>query len=400
MARMNHMDESYSQLQLVQQGARIDPDLIEMEAPTPRDLNRTGVLIPAYNEEPVMDATIDSLLRAGFSQVDIYIVDDRSTDRTAEIARARGVNVYTVPVNGGKARAQIQALEYFNLLNRYSWMIFLDGDTKIDPDFLKAMKEAAAKDPTAGLFLGQVKSVKNNHIFSASRAFDYTYGQEVNKTGQHNFNVVFVAPGCASMYKTDVLAKLKIDHMTLAEDMDLTMQVHRAGGRVVYVPKAIVNTQDPATFKDYHKQTLRWYRGFWQVVIKHGVFHPFKRKQRVDWYMIMLSADAIIFNRVLWLAVLAYAISWTSMFVALGIDVATAGVICFYCAWKTRRFDVLWKFPVYYWINYLNFYAYMRAFWEIMIRRKELLAWNKVKRYNFDDPGSGAKKADPTSLAQ
>lgn len=365
--------------------------IIDMELAALRDTDRTGVLIPAYNEEPVMDATIDSLLIAGFAKADIYIVDDLSSDRTAEIAHARGVNVYTVPVNGGKALAQIQALEYFNLLKRYTWMIFLDGDTKIDPNFLNAMKAAAAKDPTAGLFLGQVKSVKNSHIFSASRAFDYTYGQEVNKIGQHNFNVVFVAPGCASMYKTEVLSKLQIDHMTLAEDMDLTMQMHRAGGRVAYVPDAIVNTQDPGTFKDYHKQTLRWYRGYWQVVLKHQVLSIFKKKQRVDWYMIMLSADAIIFNRILWLGILAYAISWTSMFVALGIDIGTAFTICFYCAWKTRRFDVLWKFPAYYWFNYLNFYAYMRSFIEIIIQRKELLAWNKVKRYNFDDPSSAKK---------
>ena len=344
-----------------------------------------GVLIPAYNEEPVMDATIDSLLAAGFKARNIYIVDDRSTDRTCEIARARGVSVYTVPVNGGKAKAQIAALAHFQLIDRYDWMIFLDGDTKIDPNFLEEMTKAAINDPAVALFLGQVKSVPNNHLYSASRAFDYTYGQEVAKKGQHNFNCVFVAPGCASMYRTEVLKDLQIDHMTLAEDMDLTMQVHRTGNRVAYLESAVVNTQDPATFRDYHKQTLRWYRGFWQVVIKHGVFHPFKRKQRVDLYMLLLAADAIIFNRVFWLGVLVYLLGWGAAGWAVGIDVATAGVIALYVGWKTKRWDVITKFPAYYWINYLNFYAYFRAMIEIFILRKELLAWNKVKRYNFDE---------------
>ena len=348
-------------------------------------LPRIGVLIPAYNEEPVMDATIDSLLSAGFVVANIYIVDDRSTDRTCEIARARNVSVYTVPANGGKAKAQIAALTYFKLIEKYDWMIFLDGDTKIDKDFLREMTKAAIREPETALFLGQVKSVPNNHLFSASRAFDYTYGQEVAKKGQHNFNCVFVAPGCASMYRTAVLKDLKIDHMTLAEDMDLTMQVHRTGHRVAYLESAVVNTQDPATFKDYHKQTLRWYRGFWQVVIKHGVLHPFKRKQTVDLYMFLLAADAIIFNRVFWLGVLVYAIGWWAAGLAIGIDVVTAGVIAVFVARKTKRWDVITKFPVYYWINYLNFYAYFRAMIEIFILRKELLTWNKVKRYNFDD---------------
>ena len=358
-----------------------------------------GVLIPAYNEEPVLEGTVVALVAAGVERRDIFVIDDRSTDRTAEIAVELGVNIYTVPVNGGKARAQVQALEHWKLCDRYEWLAFLDGDTKVDEKFFSEMEAAIKKAPDTALFLGQVKSVYNDHIYSASRAFDYTYGQDVAKVGQHNFNVVFVAPGCASLYRTDVLRTLKINHMTLAEDMDLTMQVHRTGEAVSYVPTAIVNTQDPATFKDYHKQTLRWFRGFWQVTRIHKIFNPFARKQRVDWYMILLSADAVIFNRVFWLGVLIYVISWQAAALALFVDFATAGTISFYCAWKTKRWDVVWKFPAYYWMNYVNFYAYTRAFVEVIILRKELLAWNKVKRYSFDDPSKmeAAQQLDQTA---
>lgn len=346
---------------------------------------KIGVLIPAYNEEPVLKGTIDALVEAGMELHHIYVVDDRSTDRTAEIAVELGINIYTVPVNGGKARAQVQALSHFQLNERYEWLAFLDGDTKVDKDFFKEMIKAIKLQPDVALFLGQVKSVQNDHLFSASRAFDYTYGQEVGKVGQHKFNVVFVAPGCASLYRTDILKKLKINYMTLAEDMDLTMQVHRTGNRVSYVASAFVNTQDPGTFKDYHKQTLRWFRGFWQVTRIHKIFNPFTRKQRVDWYMIMVSADAIFFNRIFWLGVLVYLIDWSAGGLALAIDITTAGVISFYAAYRTKRWDVITKFPLYYWINYVNFYAYTRAFTEIIVLRMELLSWNKVARYNFED---------------
>ncbi len=361
--------------------------------PTPR----IATLIPAYNEEPVLKGTVDALVAAGAKRKDIYVVDDRSTDRTAEIAVELGVNIYTVPVNGGKAKAQIASLEYWKLCDKYEWIAFLDGDTKVDVHFFEEMELAIMKAPETALFLGQVKSVYNDHIYSASRAFDYTYGQDVAKVGQHNFNVVFVAPGCASLYRCDILKTLKINHETLAEDMDLTMQVHRTGEAVSYVPTAIVNTQDPATFKDYHKQTLRWFRGFWQVTKIHKIFNPLARKQRVDWYMIMLSADAVIFNRVFWLGVLVYVINWQAALLALGVDFATAGVISFYCAWKTKRWDVVWKFPAYYWINYVNFYAYCRAFIEVIILRKDKFGWNKVKRYDFDDQSkmANAPPSDP-----
>lgn len=345
--------------------------------------SKIGILIPAYNEELVIKGTIDALQIAGCLISDIYIVNDRSTDKTEEICHSLGLNIYTVPENGGKAKAQVAAFEHFRLLEKYDWLIFLDGDTKVDKNFLLEMENAVKNDSSIALYLGQVKSVKNDHLFSASRAYDYTYGQEIAKTGQHNFGVVFVAPGCASMYKTEVLKKLHIDHLTLAEDMDLTMQVHRVGERVAYVPKAIVNTQDPGTFNDYHKQILRWYRGFWQVVKKHSIFSLVKKKQRVDLYMILITLDAVLFNRILWLAIIAIMYP-KALPTAVGMDLVIAMFISLCCAIKAKRADIVYKFPAYYWISYLNFYAYMRSFIEIIVLRKTILSWNKVKRYDFD----------------
>lgn len=342
---------------------------------------RIGVLIPAYNEELVLKGTIDALVAADCARKDIYVVDDRSTDRTHQIAIECGVNIYTVPENGGKARAQVAALEHFGLLSKYDWMIFLDGDTKVDPYFINAMHEAAVNDPSVALYVGQVKSVENDHVFSALRAVDYAYGQDVAKHGQSNFNVIFVSPGCASMYRCDVLAQLHIDHLTLAEDMDLTMQVHRAGHRAVYLPKAIVNTQDPSTLRDYSKQMLRWFRGFWQVVLKHKVF-GFAKKQRVDFYIWLLVLDSILFNRILWIVGLCIALPerWWQF---LLIDVGMMAVVACYGAYRTKRTDILKKFHAIYVLGFVSTLLYIRALIEIVILRKEILAWNKVKRYDF-----------------
>jgi cellulose synthase/poly-beta-1,6-N-acetylglucosamine synthase-like glycosyltransferase len=343
-----------------------------------------GVLIPAYNEEVVLKGTIDALVAAGCERTDIYVVDDRSTDRTHEVAVECGVNIYTVPENGGKARAQVQALEHFRLLVKYDWLIFLDGDTKVDPQFRVAMQTAVVNDPTVALYVGQVKSVHNDHLFSASRAFDYTFGQDIAKQGQSNFNAVYVSPGCASMYRTDVLAKLHIDPMTLAEDMDLTLQVHNVGERAKYVAEAIVNTQDPSTFKDYVKQNTRWARGFWQVTLKHQIFTPsilFQFKW-VHWYMLLLVFDGLVCNKILWMSIVACIdtvwLAW--MFL---LDVGLTLLIACYCAVRTRRVDVITKLPVYYWLNYVQLYLWVKSFVEIIVLRKEILAWNKVKRYGF-----------------
>lgn len=343
------------------------------------------VLIPAFNEEQVIEGTIVALRTAGFKRGDIYIVDDMSSDATATIARRKGVNVFTVIEKGGcKARAQLQGLDYYHLQDRYDWVVFLDADTKVEPTFLRVMRQASIKNPEVTLFVGQVKSAENNHVFSALRAYEYTYGQELVKRGQANFNVIFVSPGCASMYKlSDLIYKIKIEDDTLAEDMDLTIQVHRLRGKIKYIHAASVITQDPDSFIDYHKQIMRWYRGFWQIVLKHKIF-SLSKKQPVDLYMMYLTFDTLILNRFFTTVIFCCFFPLKIVCLGLLIDVAVYFFVGIFCAIKARRWDILTKMPIFYWLSYLNLYAFLRSFFEIILCQKQILTWNKVKRYTFD----------------
>lgn len=346
-------------------------------------MKKTAVLIPVYNEEQVIEKTIDALIIAGYDKSDIYIVDDRSTDNTVNIIKNLGVNNYTVQQNGGKARAQIQGLQQFKLYSKYDWIVLLDGDTKVKYNFKQVLDKAAQDNPTVGLFVGQVESDNNSHIFSASRAYEYTFGQEICKKGQDNFNVIYVSPGCASMYNTKTLQKLHIDSSTLAEDMDLTVQVHRLGDKVKYIHDAVVITQDPSNLVDYHKQIMRWCRGVWQVIAKHGIFNPFKKKQRIDWYMMYLAIDSLILNKIFIMMVMMFTLPMSFVGMGILLDWVVYMLIGLFVAYKTKRSDVLCKMPIFYWLSYLNLYAFVRSFVEIIVLRKEMLTWNKVKRYSF-----------------
>jgi cellulose synthase/poly-beta-1,6-N-acetylglucosamine synthase-like glycosyltransferase len=342
------------------------------------------VLLPAFNEERVIEGTIDALRDTGFDMRDIYVVDDMSTDSTARLARGKGVNVYTVTEKGGcKANAQNHGLEHFKLHLKYDWVVFIDADSKVEPQFLNVMFEAAEQNPGATLLIGQVKSAKANHIWGALRAYEYTFSHEIIKGGQNNFNVITVSPGCASMYKLTDLMKLHIDAGTLAEDMDLTIQVHRMKGKIKYVHAAGVITQDPSTFADFMKQNMRWNRGFWQIILKHKTF-ALTRKRPVDWYMVYLVLDTLLLNRAFTLPILCWLFPLRYVGIGFLIDLAVyicAGTVI---AHKTKRWDVLYKIPVFYWVSFLNLYAFLRAFVEIILCRKKILAWNKCERYAFD----------------
>lgn len=337
------------------------------------------VLLPAYNEEVVIETTINSLLHTGFEVKDIYVIDDCSKDSTVDIALRLGVNIVTTPTNGGKANAQTYGLNYFALCDKYNYVVMIDSDTKVVDDFRDTMLISCVSYPDVALFVGQVTSSKADHIFSAYRAVEYTFSHDVIKKGQDNFNVVYVAPGCVSMYSTSILRYLKLDPTILAEDMDLTIQVHKLGGRIKYIHNAKVITQDPNTIKDYHNQLLRWYRGFWQVVQKH--YEKPSRWIGVDYYILYLIVDSLLLNRALALLLSLVMLSYFTVAVGLVVDFTVFVLIGIYACNKTGRRDILYKLPIMYFLSFFSMYAYIRSFLEVIILRKTNFGWNKVKRY-------------------
>jgi len=344
-------------------------------------LGKLCAVIAVYNEAVVIHRTVKSLFEAGFTKDELFFVDDCSTDDTYAILQSLPVNSIRVDENGGKAMAQRFALKHFDLYAKSEYVIFLDGDTIVDPNFRAVLLARAAKEPAVGLFVGRVKSSQESHIYSAHRAVEYTFGQDVTKEGQSNFGLIFVSPGCASMYRTDVLSKLSIDNDTLAEDMDLTMQAQRLKSKVRFVSNAIVITQDPCTLRDYTKQISRWYRGFWQIVLKHGVF-SFRKKQFIDIYMMYLCFE--LFTDVIAMVIFAcifHSILGHNLLVATGLWLLLRFLVNLYVSIRTRRLDVLYKFPQIVGLQMVNMYVHMRSFVEIVVLRKTILTWNKVARY-------------------
>lgn len=105
-------------------------------------------VIPAHNEEALIGATLDSIQQSATEvgePFEVIVVDDASTDRTAEIARDRGATV--VPVN----HRQIAATRNSGAaVARGEWLIFVDGDTVINTPLLQATVDALSGGAIGG----------------------------------------------------------------------------------------------------------------------------------------------------------------------------------------------------------------------------------------------------------
>jgi cellulose synthase/poly-beta-1,6-N-acetylglucosamine synthase-like glycosyltransferase len=303
------------------------------------------------------------------------VVDDGSTDRTAELATGAFAQVLSIG-NQGKARALQAGIKHFNLLERYDWIGVLDADSQLDQHYLMAMDCGAKRYPDASILCGAPRSAPANWL-TAYRAVEYAMSLGIYREAQHMIGTINVAPGCASMYRSELMQLLDFSEDTLVEDMDLTIQAQRMGRQIVFLPDARVVTQDPRTMRGYIGQVARWYRGTFQVIRKHKI----GRKPRlIDLEIISLMTDALLF------VVTLLALPWLGwhhpLALAVGVllDQTVMFVFTVLVARRERRLDVLWAFPLFLIPRLASAAVFGWAF--VTTRRQSRVgSWYHVARY-------------------
>ncbi len=327
-----------------------------------------ALVIAAHNEEMVLAATISSAINAGMHPGDIYVVNDSSTDRTQAIAEKHlGARNVLAVHRSGKAKAILQAIGHFQIIKRYYWMHIADADGVFAPDYFQVLRRHLNLKYAAAT--GHIQSLKGGWI-SKYRLYEYTVGLEIMRPIQAFFGVIPVIPGPTSVYRTDILPKLDFTAGTLTEDMDITFQIHRQKlGKIKFVHDARTYTQDPRDFGDYYKQILRWYRGNFQVMLRHKIG---LRAQRLDAYVsyVMLE-QALLISQLLLLPLAAW---WLGNYNLIAIpflfDVVFFFAFTVWAAVLNRRPDVLGAFPLFYALRMVNLYAFVKAWFEIVVLRK------------------------------
>ena len=343
------------------------------------------VVIPAHNEELLLERCVRSVIAAGIGPQHVYVVDDGSADGTSEAAYAAGpVNVIRNEVPRGKLGAVRAAVEQQDLASRYRYVALLDADSHVAVDYFSEVLATFLRDPQTVLVCGAPQSERHNWI-TAYRALEYALTLSIFRSGQHALGVITVAPGCCSTYATRILDHIDWDGQTLVEDMDLTVQIHRQGlGRVAYTPHAKAHTQDPQTIRQYTGQITRWHSGTWQVMLLRRL--PFGR-QRIDLEFAVLAGEGLIYAALL-LATPALIWFWPAT-VLSGLVTDQALWLCFavVVAIRDRRLDILRSFPLFMLLRAVNCVVLVRTFWLEVVRRKTERAWYFVERYRSRPSG-------------
>lgn len=334
-----------------------------------------GVVVPAYNEERVIEDSLRSLLKV-LPKRHIFVVSDGSTDKTVTAAKRVVPNVLNLRKNRGKAGALQALLKKYQLTSRYKYLFFFDADSRIDKDFLKIIRRRIQDRPAC--IVGTVTSLRNN-VISAYRVYEYGFSHLFYKNAQNVMGTIVVAPGCASVYRTDVLDQLDFSRKTLTEDFDFTIQIHKKKlGKVVYVPAAKVLTQDPQTFGDYWNQITRWNTGFWQNFFAHKLYLP---TSTVNGEILLLIIDTIT-----WLVILGLVFSRPILTAKLYVlSLALAMIIGVIVAIIRRQYWAIVYSPVFGLFQIVNLGNWVYSFFRAISKPNRLLPWQKVSRYSISN---------------
>lgn len=349
---------------------------------------RIALLLPAHNEELILATTIKSAVAAGQPLRDIFIVDDASSDRTRQEALALlpAENVLSV-AHSGKAMAVRKAVTYFLIEKRYVWLHVADADSVFGPKYFKYYRKKL-KGKKYGVAIGFVQSLRGNAI-SKYRVMGYTYGQQIVRRVQHLFGMVTVFPGPVTSFRTDLLKHLDFSSESLTEDFDITLQFHRKKlGGIAYIPKAVNYTQDPLTYKDFAKQTARWYRGFFQGIRKYRVGTKFERIDLGIIYQLIEVAAHVLQFAVLMPIAIAATGNWLILPMMIFADFMVVAFTALYATFASKRWSLLTGLPMFYVLRWTEVTIFLWALIEIYFLRRyrtKVVGWKvEGRRYQLN----------------
>jgi len=308
--------------------------LPERRRPQPADgpfAPRVSVIIPAYNEETVIEASIARILESEYDDIEVIVADDGSKDRTSEIVAAAyqdhpKVTLLTM-TNGGKASALNRAL------TRASGEIIvaLDADTQFERTTIASLVRWFA-DQRIGAVAGNAKVGNRVNLVSRWQAVEYVTAQNIERRALTRFDAIMVVPGAVGAWRRQALDEVGgYPEDTLAEDQDLTIAVQRRGWRVAYDEDAVAWTEAPETFSALSKQRFRWSFGTLQCLWKH------RRVLRQG----KPSGIALVGMPQAWLFQIVFAVISPAIDLALLISIAGTWLRISQHGWAQTQTDVL-----------------------------------------------------------
>jgi cellulose synthase/poly-beta-1,6-N-acetylglucosamine synthase-like glycosyltransferase len=299
-----------------------------------------SILVPAYNEEKTIVSSVRSLLRLGYPNFEIVVINDGSTDSTlqevlkafslVEFPEAYRKRLKTAPVNkvyaspdypnvrlvdkhnGGKADALNAGIN----CARYPLFCVVDADCILQQDSLARVVQPFLEDSTTVAAGGVIRvvngcQVKDGYLANVDlspkllplvQTVEYLRAFLFGRLGWSPMNALLIISGAFGVfYKERVIAAGGYHGDTVGEDMELVVRLHRQlrkekrAYRITFVPDPICWTEAPEDLRSLRHQRMRWQQGLAESLLPNWRLMFQRRGGAVGWlaYPFMLVFECL-----------------------------------------------------------------------------------------------------------
>jgi GT2 family glycosyltransferase len=205
------------------------------------------VVVLNWNGYRVVEECLESLYHQTYQPIEIIMVDNASTDGSAEFVRKRFPDVRLI-INeknlgfGGGNNVGIQA-------SRGRYIMMLNNDTRLDPKCIEELKRSIEKDNKYGVCASKILLEYEDNLIDAAGIVVCPDGLSIGR-GRLEKGVlydeeaeVFFASDCACLYRGEMLEDIGLydeDFFAYADETDMGWRAQLAGWKCIYNPKAIV----------------------------------------------------------------------------------------------------------------------------------------------------------------
>lgn len=239
--------------------------------------HRFAVMIPARNEESVIVHLINSIKGQKYPSelVDIYVIADNCTDKTAEVAKQAGAVVYErfnkeFVGKGYALNFLIDKIKSEGPKEGYDGYFVFDADNVLDENYISEVNKTYCDGYKIITSYRNSKNYGDNWISAGYGLWFLREARYLNYP-RHAVGTSCAISGTGFMFSREILEEIgNWEYYLLTEDIEFTIDHVIKKEKIGYCHEAVFYDEQPVKFSQSWRQRLRWAKGYFQVFGKFG----------------------------------------------------------------------------------------------------------------------------------
>lgn len=345
----------------------------------PTDYKEVSVVMSAYNEEKMIEKTIQSFIKNGFSESKIFVCDDGSTDNTAKIVKEKFPKVKLfIESNRGKA----ESINFLIQKVKTKYVFIADADVVLEDNFyvpLWKLEEGKATGIAFNIVPYNRPFGIWKNILVGLQSIEYAKSMLIGKQSQNRTMSVSCISGAAGVFITERMKKLAPLHSGnfSGEDLQRTLIELLNDGNIVF-SNSTVYTDVPETFKGLSRQRIvGWWAGLYHCFPLSLRIFFFRKSPAILRYEVLYDIFAIVTDplKIFFFTMLLINGGWDYILVLYLVYLAMEFIIIFFIRNKFitpfGKFILVLLYPIFSFIQmFYRVFSFFRYFYHRFITKK------------------------------